>query len=177
MTKPGSPMLDGPTGCDGSPPPHEPQSQHGSGHPRDPQHGPHSLHDQYALLVNQLQHEDNLANARTQWALVVQSLLVAGAATLIQTQPAQIPVAKLALLVILGMAVAVAAGIGVRASEQQQLNLCRWWTKLLAGRSGSQFPPFYHHEEKPRRTSPSSYFFILAVLWPALAFGVAPHMK
>ena len=89
------------------------------------------------MLVNQLQHEDNLANIRAQWALVVQGLLATGVAALLappdslsEVAKAQSPLVwKVLTLAILGLATAAVAAVGVRAAEDHQRRLGEWWRR------------------------------------------------
>ncbi len=135
-----------------------------------------SLLEQYQMLVNQLQHEDNLANIRAQWALVVQGLLATGAAALVGPDDwAQSPTAawvvKALALAVLGMSTAAGAAWGLRASENQQLRLCQWWNGKLSRQEEPAYPPLHDHLKRGKRWRTSNYFWLACLVWAGLAGG------
>lgn len=137
---------------------------------------PGAVCDRYQMLIGQLQHEDNLANARTQWALVVQGLLATGVATLLISGGAGCARAwesrsaclQIGLLTLLGTLTSVLAAVGVRASEKQQIKLCQWWKDKGGCLHPDEYPPFYDHLNRSELWRASNYFSAAAVLWPVL---------
>ncbi|MGN6830726.1 hypothetical protein [Paucibacter sp. M5-1] len=130
--------------------------------------------EKYQMLVSQLQHEDNLANIRTHWALVIQGLLLTGAGAVLGPTPFSSLTEKstpiMLVLASIGLLTAAAAAVGVRASEDQQEALCRWWREQP--KNADQFPPLYDHLKRQWYWRASGYFGLVGLLW-AIMIGVA----
>lgn len=145
------------------------------------------LCEQYRLLINQLQHEDQLTNMRLQWAVIIDGLLATAMSTLLTTSSN--PPECLAATLLLALSVLLAAGISVwlviltslHASQKQQFVLCEWWDEVCRSNGQEQsesshtgavtnptlLPPFYRHS---RVTKPNGHisnpWFATAVFIP-----------
>lgn len=152
----------------------------------------------YRLLINQLQHEDQLTNMRLQWALIIDGLLATAMSTLLTAGSDQHHCLEATLL--LALSVLFAAGISVwsviltslHASQKQQFKLCEWWEQVCRANTEKQsessdygvvtdptlFPPFYKHS---RVTKPyghiSNQWFVTAVFIPIPALFTVGCVK
>lgn len=137
-------------------------------------------------LVRQLvEHEDELIQVRTNWTLAFHALLfnafVAGVALYekIRFRGDFDPV-FVGLIVVCGCGFfsAIAAFLGVHAAEKQSKASTRWWGDVLKKTGATGLPPMYMHAEHCRWLKASGYFFVLAAVWLVMLWLVldAPDM-
>lgn len=137
-------------------------------------------------LVRQLvEHEDELINVRTSWTLAFHALLfnafVAGVALYekIRFKGCFDPIALgLIIVCVCGFGSAIAAFFGVRAAEKQSTQSTQWWDGVVKGEGARDMPPMYMHAKHRRWLRASAYFFVLAAAWAGLLWLVvrAPDM-
>ena len=134
---------------------------------------PPTLSDRFATVVDLIKHEDNLVNLRTNWTLVIQGVLFTAFATtvglfekFIFSTPRNTPIhVALFLLCGLGAMSCIAAFFGVRAAEQQQIALSKWWQRQIEAGHSDDYPPLYRHDQAEKKHHSSEYFLVFALVW------------